>query len=46
LLIGSLRHQVDGNVGVGVLDLYVLRQQARARKQASPSRVRRHTGNK
>jgi hypothetical protein len=25
LLIGSLRHPVDGHVGVGVLDLYVLR---------------------
>jgi hypothetical protein len=46
LLIGSLRHQVDGNVGVGVLDLYVLRQPARPRKQASPSRVPRHTGDK
>ncbi len=26
LLIGSLRHPVDGKVGVGVLDLYVLRR--------------------
>jgi len=25
LLIGSLRHPIDGNFGVGVLDLYVLR---------------------
>jgi hypothetical protein len=25
LLIGSLRHPVDGKAGVGVLDLYVLR---------------------
>ena len=26
LLIGSLRHPVDGKAGVGVLDLYVLRR--------------------
>jgi len=28
LLIGSLRHPVDGRVGVGVIDLYVLRRAA------------------
>jgi len=30
LLIGSLRHPVDGNVGVGVLDVYVLRRAKKA----------------
>jgi FG-GAP-like repeat/FG-GAP repeat len=30
LLIGSLRHPVDGEVGVGVLDVYVLRRATRA----------------
>ena len=36
LLIGSLRHPVDGNVGVGVIDLYVLRPTARSRSDAAP----------
>ena len=31
LLIGSLRHPVDGKAGVGVLDLYVLRRARRER---------------
>jgi hypothetical protein len=35
LLIGSLRHPVDGKVGVGVLDLYVLRAAPGAREHGT-----------
>jgi hypothetical protein len=40
LLIGSLRHPVDGKVGVGVLDLYVLR---RAKDQGTTTRRTRRS---
>ncbi|MBI3769189.1 MAG: FG-GAP repeat protein [Deltaproteobacteria bacterium] len=40
LLIGSLRHPVDGKVGVGVLDLYVLR---RAKNHGTTSRGTRRS---
>jgi len=36
LLIGSLRHPVDGKVGVGVLDLYVLRRAKKRGVQGRP----------
>jgi hypothetical protein len=35
LLIGSLRHPVDGHVGVGVIDLYVLRPGSERRGQGT-----------
>jgi hypothetical protein len=38
LLIGSLRQPVDGKVGVGVLDLYVLRPAPGARDQGTITR--------
>jgi hypothetical protein len=38
LLISSLRHPVDGQVGVGVLDLYVLRTGPAARAQGTTTR--------
>ncbi len=38
LLISSLRHPVDGMVGVGVLDLYVLRRAAAAHNQGTINR--------
>ncbi len=42
LLIGSLRHPVDGNPGVGVIDLYVLRGKTAARDHGTTKRrVRR-----
>jgi hypothetical protein len=40
LLIGSLRHPVDGQVGVGVLDLYVLR---RAKQKGTQGTITRGT---
>jgi len=40
LLIGSLRHPVDGKVGVGVLDLYVLR---RAKDKGTQGTITRGT---
>ena len=40
LLIGSLRHPVDGQVGVGVLDLYVLR---RAKDKGNQGTITRGT---
>jgi hypothetical protein len=42
LLVGSLRHPVDGKVAVGVLDLYVLRESKDADAQGTITRdVRR-----
>jgi hypothetical protein len=38
LLIGSLRHPVDGKVGVGVLDLYVLRRAKKRGDQGTTTR--------
>jgi hypothetical protein len=38
LLIGSLTHPVDGKVGVGVIDLYVRRPAAVARRQGTITR--------
>jgi VCBS repeat protein len=43
LLIGSLRHPVDGNVGVGVLDLYVLRGAPRRPGQGTTTRGSRRS---
>ena len=44
LLIGSLRHPVDGKVGVGVLDLYVLRApRARRSRDDDPRRASQAT---
>jgi hypothetical protein len=40
LLIGSLRHPVDGARGVGVLDLYVLRP---AKRQGTTTRDTRRS---
>jgi len=40
LLISSLRHPVDGQVGVGVLDLYVLR---RAKDKGNQGTITRGT---
>ena len=40
LLIGSLRHPVDGQLGVGVLDLYVLRR-ASAQRESGDDHPRR-----
>ncbi len=42
LLIGSLRHPVDGQVGVGVIDLYVLRR-ARGGRQGTITRGTRRS---
>ena len=41
LLIGSLRHPVDGKLGVGVLDLYVLRARAKAAPRSGHDHARR-----
>ena len=38
LLIGSLRHPVDGHLGVGVIDLYVLRRADRAEDHGTMTR--------
>jgi hypothetical protein len=43
LLIGSLRHPVDGRTGVGVLDLYVLRRAQRAGPQGTVTRGARRS---
>ena len=43
LLIGSLRHPVDGTVGVGVIDLYVLRQPPKRRTQGTTTRGSRRS---
>jgi hypothetical protein len=40
LLIGSLRHPVDGQAGVGVIDLYVLRRQGTMSRGARRSDIR------
>jgi hypothetical protein len=38
LLIGSLRHPIDGNQAVGALDVYVLRRAKAARGQGTMTR--------
>jgi hypothetical protein len=38
LLIGSLRHPVDGKPGVGVIDLYVLRRTTKSGGQGTTTR--------
>lgn len=43
LLIGSLRHPVDGKIRVGVLDLYVLRAAKDARDQGTITRDARRS---
>ncbi|HUE30436.1 MAG TPA: FG-GAP-like repeat-containing protein, partial [Verrucomicrobiae bacterium] len=43
LLIGSLRHPVDGNRGVGVLDLYVLRRAKKRGDQGTTTRGSRRS---
>jgi hypothetical protein len=43
LLIGSLRHPVDGKVGVGVLDLYVLRPAQGAREHGTKQGTKQGT---
>ena len=43
LLISSLRHPVDGNVGVGVLDLYVLRRGKKRGDQGTTTRGSRRS---
>jgi hypothetical protein len=43
LLIGSLRHPVDGKVGVGVLDLYVLRRASGAAHHGTITRGTRRS---
>ncbi|HEY3189102.1 MAG TPA: hypothetical protein VGJ70_16575, partial [Solirubrobacteraceae bacterium] len=43
LLIDSLRHPVDGKVGVGVLDLYVLRRAKSGRDQGTTTRGSRRS---
>jgi hypothetical protein len=43
LLIGSLRHPVDGQVGVGVLDIYVLRRAKGASTQGTKTRGTRRS---
>ena len=43
LLIGSLRHPVDRNVGVGVLDLYVLRRPKKRGDQGTTTRGSRRS---
>ena len=43
LLIGSLRHPVDGAAGVGVLDLYVLRRAGSAGDQGTTTRGARRS---
>jgi len=43
LLIGSLRHPVDGQVGVGVLDLFVLRHAKDRRAQGTITRGARRS---
>ena len=43
LLIGSLRHPVDGKVGVGVLDLYVLRRAKKRGVQGTTTRGSRRS---
>jgi hypothetical protein len=43
LLISSLRHAVDGQPGVGVLDLYVLRRDTRSNHQGTKTRGARRS---
>lgn len=43
LLISSLRHPVDGQAGVGVLDLYVLRREQKAGDQGTITRGARRS---
>lgn len=43
LLIGSLRHPVDGQAGVGVLDLYVLKRETRGPDQGTITRGARRS---
>ncbi len=43
LLIGSLRHPVDGKVGVGVLDLYVLRRASKGGDHGTTTRGSRRS---
>jgi hypothetical protein len=43
LLIGSLRHPVDGKVGVGVIDLYVLRRAKKSNDHGTTTRGSRRS---
>jgi hypothetical protein len=43
LLIGSLRHPVGGQAGVGVLDLYVLRRETPAGDHGTTTRGARRS---
>jgi hypothetical protein len=43
LLVGSLRHPVDGKAGVGLLDLYVLRRKRADRDHGTMTRDTRRS---
>jgi len=43
LLIGSLRHPVEGKVGVGVIDLYVLRRAKKGGRHGTTTRGSRRS---